>query len=155
MHKVGWRKHWRVKIISEQHRRLPLADGRPEQAAAVLSNVLDVSDDMAQQKVDDITHTLTIQRRPRLSDLRGNVWGLRRVVWVGIGISIFQQLNGINVIFYYSTSLWQSVGFSESDSLISSVISAATFVVVTIIAVALVDRIGRSHCCSRVPLAWR
>ncbi len=45
------------------------------------------------------------------------VLGLLGIVWVGILLSVFQQFVGINVIFYYSSTLWQAVGFSESSSL--------------------------------------
>ena len=58
-------------------------------------------------------------------------------------MAAFQQLVGINVIFYYSTSLWQSVGFDESFSYTASVITSVTNVVVTVIAILLIDRIGR------------
>ena len=47
----------------------------------------------------------------------GPAVGLLPIVWVGIGLSVFQQFVGINVIFYYSSVLWQAVGFSERDSL--------------------------------------
>jgi len=50
---------------------------------------------------------------------------------------------GINVIFYYSTTLWKSVGFEERDSLTISVFTSITNIAVTFIAIALVDRIGR------------
>jgi MFS family permease len=62
---------------------------------------------------------------------------------VGILLSVFQQFVGINVIFYYSTSLWLSVGFTESDSFLVTVITSVTNILVTIVAIALVDRIGR------------
>jgi len=75
--------------------------------------------------------------------LRGNRFGLKPIVWVGIILSVFQQFVGINVIFYYSTTLWKSVGFAESDSLTISVITSVTNIVVTFIAIALVDRVGR------------
>ena len=65
------------------------------------------------------------------------------IVWVGIALSVFQQLVGINVIFYYSTTLWQAVGFSEEDALTQSVITSVTNIVVTLVAIALIDRIGR------------
>jgi SP family sugar:H+ symporter-like MFS transporter len=79
----------------------------------------------------------------RKGALRGNRFGLKPIVWVGIILSVFQQFVGINVIFYYSTTLWKSVGFEESDSLTISVFTAVTNIVVTFIAIALVDRIGR------------
>jgi len=75
--------------------------------------------------------------------LRGDRFGLKPIVWVGIILSIFQQFVGINVIFYYSTTLWKSVGFQESDSFTISVITAVTNIAVTFVAIALVDRVGR------------
>jgi len=75
--------------------------------------------------------------------LRGNRFGLKPIVWVGIILSVFQQFVGINVIFYYSTTLWKSVGFEESDSLTISVATAVTNIAVTFVAIALVDRVGR------------
>jgi sugar porter (SP) family MFS transporter len=75
--------------------------------------------------------------------LSGNRFGLKPIVWVGIILSIFQQFVGINVIFYYSTTLWKSVGFEESDSFTISVITSVTNILVTFVAIALVDRVGR------------
>jgi sugar porter (SP) family MFS transporter len=75
--------------------------------------------------------------------LSGNRFGLKPVVWVGIILSIFQQFVGINVIFYYSTTLWKSVGFDESNSLVISVITSVTNIAVTFVAIALVDKVGR------------
>ncbi|MCL1899069.1 MAG: sugar porter family MFS transporter [Promicromonosporaceae bacterium] len=69
--------------------------------------------------------------------------GLRRIVWIGIGLSVFQQFVGINVIFYYSTTLWSAVGFTESDAFMISTLTSVTNVVVTFVAIALVDKIGR------------
>jgi SP family sugar:H+ symporter-like MFS transporter len=75
--------------------------------------------------------------------LRGDRFGLKPIVWVGIILSIFQQFVGINVIFYYSTTLWRAVGFSEKDSFTVSVITSITNVLVTLIAIFLVDKVGR------------
>ncbi|MHA7289044.1 sugar porter family MFS transporter [Arthrobacter sp. MDT3-24] len=75
--------------------------------------------------------------------LRGKTFGLQAVVWVGIVLSVLQQFVGINVIFYYSTTLWKAVGFQEKDSLTISVATSITNILVTLVAIALVDRIGR------------
>ena len=56
---------------------------------------------------------------------------------------MFQQFVGINVIFYYSSVLWEAVGFSEKDSLLITVITSVTNIVTTLVAIAFVDRIGR------------
>lgn len=79
----------------------------------------------------------------RKGALRGSALGLKPVLWVGIALSVFQQFVGINVIFYYSTTLWKSVGFGEEFSLQISVITSVTNVLVTLVAIALVDRVGR------------
>jgi SP family sugar:H+ symporter-like MFS transporter len=65
------------------------------------------------------------------------------IVWVGIGLSVFQQFVGINVIFYYSTVLWQAAGFSSSTSLLITVITGAVNIVTTLVAIASIDRFGR------------
>jgi SP family sugar:H+ symporter-like MFS transporter len=75
--------------------------------------------------------------------LRGKTFGLQAVVWVGITLSVLQQFVGINVIFYYSTTLWKAVGFQEKDSLAISVATSVTNILVTLVAIALVDRVGR------------
>ncbi len=64
-------------------------------------------------------------------------------MWIGIALSVFQQFVGINVIFYYSSTLWQAVGFTEADALKQTVITSVTNIVVTIVAISLIDRIGR------------
>lgn len=73
--------------------------------------------------------------------LRGPVLGLQPVVWAGIVLSVLQQFVGINVIFYYSTTLWNAVGFKDSFAI--SVISAVINVAVTFVAIAIVDKVGR------------
>jgi sugar porter (SP) family MFS transporter len=75
------------------------------------------------------------------ASLRGPILGLQPVVWAGIVLSVLQQFVGINVIFYYSTTLWNAVGFKDSFAI--SVFSAVLNVAVTFIAIAIVDKVGR------------
>ncbi|MBT2484048.1 MULTISPECIES: sugar porter family MFS transporter [unclassified Microbacterium] len=121
--------------------RYLVAKGDYEKASEVLTTVTGAVDVKA--KITEITGTLNTERTETLRDLRGNRLGLKPIVWVGILLSVFQQFVGINVIFYYSTTLWQSVGFGESQALLITVITSVTNIVVTIIAIALVDRVGR------------
>ena len=83
------------------------------------------------------------QQSSQKGALRGDRFGLKPIVWIGIILSILQQFVGINVIFYYSTTLWRSVGFQERDSFTISVITSVTNIAVTFVAIALVDRVGR------------
>ncbi|HEY5851787.1 MAG TPA: sugar porter family MFS transporter [Lysobacter sp.] len=129
--------------VPESPRHL-IARGRPREARDVLRQVLGLNSDVAlDQKVADIQHSLRSEYRPTLKDLRGPRAGLLPVVWIGIALSVFQQFVGINVIFYYSSTLWHSVGFSEADSFTITVVTSVVNVLVTLVAIALVDKIGR------------
>ena len=95
-------------------------------------------------KIEEISRSLAGgDQVVNLRDLRGPRFGLLPIVWVGILLSVFQQFVGINVIFYYSSSLWHSVGFTEKDSLLISTITSVTNIVTTLVAISLVDKIGR------------
>lgn len=95
-------------------------------------------------RLAEITRSMSgPDERVHLSDLRGTRLGLLPIVWVGILLSVFQQFVGINVIFYYSSSLWHSVGFSESSSMLFSVFTSVTNIASTLVAIALIDRVGR------------
>ncbi|GAB2610697.1 sugar porter family MFS transporter [Kocuria arenosa] len=127
-------------FIPESPRYL-VANGRADDARAVLGNLQ--GDASAKERVRLIEQSLHTERKPRMSDLRGRTAGLKPIVWVGIGLAALQQFVGINVIFYYSNVLWQSVGFTESDSFTITVITSIVNVVVTIVAIALVEKVGR------------
>ncbi|MFV0435583.1 MAG: sugar porter family MFS transporter [Leucobacter sp.] len=95
------------------------------------------------ETVTAITATISTQTKQSIRVLKGKALGLLPIVWVGILLSLFQQLVGINVIFYYSTMLWQAVGFDESDALLTGVITSVVNIATTVVAIMLVDRIGR------------
>ena len=94
-------------------------------AHTVLAQVLESGVD---ERIAEIERSVAAQERSDASfaDLRGPALGLKPIVWVGILLSVFQQAVGINVIFYYSSALWQQVGFSEADALTITVITSVT-----------------------------
>jgi MFS transporter, SP family, sugar:H+ symporter len=129
--------------IPESPRYL-VAKGDLVTAGQVLQSVEGArSPESVKHKVEEIRVSLDREEKPSLRDLRGPQLGLKPIVWVGILLSVFQQFVGINVIFYYSTTLWQAVGFSESDSFIASVINGLINVLSTIVAILIVDKVGR------------
>jgi sugar porter (SP) family MFS transporter len=93
--------------------------------------------------IDRIKETLEREDKPSWKDLRKPTGGIYGIVWVGLGLSVFQQFVGINVIFYYSNVLWQAVGYSADDSAKYTVITSVINVLTTLIAIALIDKIGR------------
>ena len=121
---------------------------RDSEARAVLARLY--GEQEAANKFSEIGASLAQDRhRPKLSDLLDKASGrVRPIVWVGIGLATFQQLVGINVVFYYGAVLWQAVGFSENDALLINVFSGALSIGACLIAVMLIDRVGRK------PLLW-
>ncbi|MGL4255151.1 MAG: MFS transporter, partial [Microbacterium sp.] len=102
--------------------RYLLAKGRYAEAREIFARLVPPAD--LDHTIRDLQTTIETDRKNAGVSLRGPVLGLQRIVWVGIILSVFQQFVGINVIFYYSTSLWQSVGFDESDSFTISVVTS-------------------------------
>ncbi len=122
--------------------RFLVAKGRGEAARGVLDRLFGTG--VGERKVGEITQSISNDHAPRLSDLVNKANGkIRTIVWVGIGLAVFQQLVGINVVFYYGAVLWQAVGFSESDALKINVLSGAISIGSVLAAIALIDRIGR------------
>ncbi|WP_423179267.1 sugar porter family MFS transporter [Stenotrophomonas sp. CASM110] len=121
---------------------------RKDDALRVLTRLL--GNDKARATLEEIDASLSNDHhRPRLSDLKSLATGrIRPIVWVGVGLACFQQLVGINVVFYYGAVLWQAVGFSENDALLINVLSGALSIGACVVTVLLIDRIGRK------PLLW-
>jgi sugar porter (SP) family MFS transporter len=67
----------------------------------------------------------------------------RRIVFIGIFVGIFSQLTGIGVVFYYSARIFSIAGFSPDTSMLQSVILGLTNLVFTLLAMAVIDRVGR------------
>ncbi len=133
--------------IPESPRYL-VASGQKDRARSVLTRL--VGQQRAEVKVVEIDASLAADHhRPRFSDLIDKATGkVRKIVWVGIGLATFQQLVGINVIFYYGAVLWQAVGFSEGDALLINIVSGGISIIACIITILLIDKIGRK------PLLW-
>ncbi|GAA4668394.1 sugar porter family MFS transporter [Gordonia humi] len=93
--------------------------------------------------IERIQTSMASEKQSSWRDLIRPTGGVYPIVWIGLVLSMLQQAVGINVIFYYSNILWEAVGFKESQSFVISVVTSVVNVLVTIVAIALVDRIGR------------
>ena len=65
------------------------------------------------------------------------------VVVLGIVLAVFQQWCGINVIFLYAEEVFSSAGYDVSDMLFNVIITGSVNLIFTLVAMSLVDRIGR------------
>jgi SP family sugar:H+ symporter-like MFS transporter len=101
--------------------------------------------DGAEALVLQVKESLGEIRKAKLSDLfeAGSSRRIHPILWVGIGLSVFQQLVGINVVFYYGEVLWKSAGFGEGQALLVNVITGFTNIAATFVAIAVIDTFGR------------
>lgn len=127
--------------IPESPRYL-MTQRRTAQARSVLVRLFGPGE--AARKVEEIEASLAgTAHRSRLTDLLTRGGRVRPIVWTGVGLAGFQQLVGINVVFYYGAVLWQSVGFSENDALKINILSGALSILACLATILLIDRIGR------------
>lgn len=129
-----------LTFIPESPRFL-VAKGRLEEARAVLKRLFGA--EIADRKLDEIAGSLSVGQALTMSDIKTKRSGLRSIVLVGIGLAVFQQLVGINVVFYYGAVLWQAVGFSEADSLKINIVSGVVSILACLVSISLIDRVGR------------
>ncbi|MFG2718088.1 sugar porter family MFS transporter [Streptomyces sp. NPDC048416] len=122
--------------------RFLISVGRDVDAKRVLADVEGKDVDL-DARVAEIEHAMRSEHKSSFKDLLGSKWGFLPIVWVGIGLSVFQQLVGINVAFYYSSTLWQSVGIDPSGSFFYSFTTSIINIIGTVVAMVLVDRVGR------------
>lgn len=127
-------------FIPESPRYL-VANHNKEKALAVLQRLMNEG---AVKKIEEIEASLANDHhRPRLHDIIDSKFGIRPIVWLGILLAAFQQLSGINIVFYYGAVLWQAAGFGEEDALLINVMSGAISIIACIGATLFIDKLGR------------
>lgn len=122
--------------------RFLISVGKEDRAREVLKEVEGDKIDL-KARVAEIKHAMQSEHKSTFKDLLGGSFFFKPIVWIGIGLSVFQQFVGINVAFYYSSTLWQSVGVDPTDSFFYSFTTSIINIIGTVIAMIFVDRIGR------------
>jgi major inositol transporter-like SP family MFS transporter len=116
--------------------------GREQEALAVLKTVR--SEDRALAEFGQVETVAEEEKDAHINfaAIFSNRW-LRRIVFVGIGVSVTQQLTGINSIMYYGSRVLEESGFSETAATLANTLFGLAAVVGGIIALYNMDRIDR------------
>jgi sugar porter (SP) family MFS transporter len=104
----------------------------------------------------DVEDELQELRRDTLSDGTRTPWsallahGARRPLIIGVALAVFQQITGINTVIYYAPSIFQAAGMSSASvSILATAGVGLVNVIMTVVAMNLLDRAGR-----RALLLW-
>jgi sugar porter (SP) family MFS transporter len=112
--------------------------GRTDQARRVLRRVRSREHDV-DGEIAEIHALSGALDRPR-ELLRPD---LRKLVVMGVLLAVFQQITGINTVIYYAPTLLHQAGLGNAASLLANVGNGAVNVAMTIVAIRLIDRVGR------------
>ena len=114
-----------------------VAQGREDEAREVLRRVRDEGGiDAEIAEVRDLS-----ARRSSFREVAAPA--VRHVMVIGVALAVFQQITGINTIIYYAPTLLSSAGLGNSAALLANVVNGAVNVAMTIVAIRLLDRVGR------------
>ena len=127
-----------IFLIPESPRWL-LQKGKSEQAVAVLEKI-NAPEDVAQVQ-SEIQNSLEQEDKGQWNHLVNPIY--KKALFVGIGLSILQQLTGINAILYYAPEIFKSLGSSTDASLLETSILGVVNLIFTLLAIKWVDKMGR------------
>ncbi|MBT8231767.1 MAG: sugar porter family MFS transporter [Saprospiraceae bacterium] len=96
----------------------------------------------AKSTVEEIHRGLQKQEvKGKLSDLFNSKYAT--IMTIALGIAFFQQITGINAIFYYAPTIFEQAGGSTDSSFLQAIVVGLINLVFTLVAIWLIDRIGR------------
>ncbi|WP_255770972.1 sugar porter family MFS transporter [Oceanobacillus alkalisoli] len=119
-----------------------ISKGRTDEAMKVLKQIRPA--DEVQSEFDFIQETVKKEQskeKVQVSELM--VPWVRRLLLIGIGIAVIQQLTGINSIMYYGTEILIDAGFETGAALIANIANGVISVTAVIVGIWLLGKVGR------------
>lgn len=147
---IGWRWMFGSEIIPStlfllflflipESPRWLIQKGKSTEALGILNKLNSIEDAILIHT--EIKNSLDKDDKNQWKNLVNPVF--KKVLFVGIGLSVLQQLKGINAILYYAPEIFKNFGSSTDVSLMQTSILGVVNLIFTLLAIKLVDRMGR------------
>ena len=116
--------------------------GKSDEAMSVLVKVHGKAQSLIEfQEIDRSLKEEVNRDKARWSDVFSA--RMKTVLIIGFGIAFFQQITGINAIFYYAPMIFEMAGGGKDAAFLQAAILGVTNVVMTVVAMFLIDSLGR------------
>lgn len=123
-------------LVPETPRYLAMRN-QPDKALHVLEKI-NTNKEQAKGILDEILKTLRVD----FGKTRLFSYG-KKVIAIGILLSVFQQFVGINVVLYYAPRIFENLGVARDASMLQTIVMGFVNVVFTVVAIVTVDKWGR------------
>ncbi|WP_432806523.1 sugar porter family MFS transporter [Niallia circulans] len=116
--------------------------GRKEEALQILEKVRDKK--QARLELQEIENAISKEENTEKATYKDltTPW-IRRIVFIGLGIAIVQQITGVNSIMYYGTEILRDAGFGTEAALIGNIANGVISVLATFVGIWLLGKVGR------------
>ncbi|MEU2723853.1 sugar porter family MFS transporter [Streptomyces smyrnaeus] len=134
---------WFGMLVMPESPRWLATKGRFPDALAVLQQVR--SQARAEAELSEVSALAVKDEQAKLGgwkDMRATPW-VRKLMFVGFGIAIVQQITGVNTIMYYGTQILTEAGFASDNALTANIANGVISVLATFVGIWLLGRVSR------------
>ncbi|MEV3909816.1 sugar porter family MFS transporter [Streptomyces canus] len=134
---------WFGMLVMPESPRWLASQARFSEALEVLKQVR--SRQRAEAELAEVSALAVKEEEQRLGgwqDMKSTPW-IRKLMFVGFGIAIVQQITGVNTIMYYGTQILTDAGFAADSALTANIANGVISVLATFVGIWLLGRVSR------------
>jgi len=119
-----------------------ISKGKNDRALRILKQIRD--EDKAVAEFNEIEAAITKESKTQKASVKDmTIPWVRRIVFLGIGIAIVQQITGVNSIMYYGTEILKDAGFQTEAALIANIANGLISVIAVCVGIWLLGKVRR------------